>query len=90
MSKTPALPRRFDSLVKYARPSFLYVIYAIILWALPVGMIALFSPASAAAMTQAMTAYLSGIPDGLLALFGSAYLGYTAARQWGKVAGVDQ
>ncbi len=81
--------RKPDLWIKRARPSFLYVIYAVILWAIPLGLIALISPQRAEAMTRIMTAYLSGIPDSLLALFGTAYLGYTAARQWGKIAGVD-
>ncbi len=37
-----------------------------------------------------MTRYLAALPEALYALFGTGYLGYTAARQWGKVKGVDQ
>jgi len=37
-----------------------------------------------------MTAYFAGLPEPLYALFGAAYLGYTAARQWGKAKGTDQ
>jgi len=37
-----------------------------------------------------MTAYLRGLPEELYALFGTGYLGYTAARQWGKVKGVER
>ena len=37
-----------------------------------------------------MNAYLAGLPEPLYALFGTGYLGYTAARQWGKVKGVDR
>ncbi len=37
-----------------------------------------------------MNAYLSGIPEPLYALFGTGYLGYTAARTWGKIKGVDK
>ena len=37
-----------------------------------------------------MTAYLRGIPEELYALFGTGYLGYTAARQWGKIKGVER
>jgi hypothetical protein len=36
-----------------------------------------------------MNRYLRGLPDELYALFGTGYLGYTAARQWGKIKGVD-
>jgi hypothetical protein len=30
------------------------------------------------------------IPEELYALFGTGYLGYTAARTWGKVKGVER
>ena len=36
-----------------------------------------------------MNAYLAGIPEPLYALFGTGYLGYTAARAWGKAKGVE-
>jgi hypothetical protein len=37
-----------------------------------------------------MNAYLAGIPEPLYALFGTGYLGYTAARSWGKARGTDK
>ena len=73
-----------------ARPSFLYVIYALLLWALPMGLIAAFRPEAAQAIAAGMNAYLNGIPEPLYALFGTGYLGYTAARQWGKARGTDK
>lgn len=76
-----------DPWTSRARPSFLYVMYAIILWALPMGLIAAVKPDMAAGIARGMNAYLSGIPDSLWALFGTGYLGYTAARQWGKLNG---
>jgi len=36
-----------------------------------------------------MTSYLAALPESLYALFGTGYLGYTAARQWGKAKGTD-
>ncbi len=78
-----------DPWTSRARPSFLYVMYAIILWSVPMGVIAAFSPASAAAIATGMTAYLGALPEPLYALFGTGYLGYTVARQWGKIAGSD-
>jgi hypothetical protein len=36
-----------------------------------------------------MTGYLHAIPEPLYVLFGTGYLGYTAARQWGKARGTD-
>ena len=78
-----------DPWTSRARPSFLYVMYAMLLWALPVGVLSLFQPDAAARIAGSMTAYLRGLPDELYALFGTGYLGYTAARQWGKIKGVE-
>ena len=79
-----------DAWTSRARPSFLYVMYAMILWAVPMGLIAAFRPQAALAIANGMNAYLNGLPEPLYALFGTGYLGYTAARQWGKIAGSDK
>ncbi len=78
-----------DPWTSRARPSFLYVMYAIILWAIPMGILAAFRPQTATDIAIGMNAYLNGLPEPLYALFGTGYLGYTAARQWGKMKGVD-
>ena len=79
-----------DPWTSRARPSFLYMMYTLILWAIPMGLIACFSPRAAADIGGGITAYLNGLPEPLYALFGTGYLGYTVARQWGKVKGVDR
>jgi hypothetical protein len=79
-----------DPWTSRARPSFLYVMYALLLWAIPMGLIAAAAPDMAAHIAAGMTAYLNGIPEPLYALFGTGYLGYTAARQWGKAKGVEK
>ena len=79
-----------DPFTRRARPTFLYVMYALILLALPIGLVAAFSPATAAAINHGIAAYLRAIPEPLYALFGTGYLGYMAARQWGKIMGVDR
>jgi Holin of 3TMs, for gene-transfer release len=79
-----------DPWTSRARPSFMYVMYAIILWSIPMGLLAAIAPNMALLMSEGMTSYLSGIPDSLWALFGTGYLGYTAARQWGKAKGFDK
>ena len=79
-----------DPWTSRARPSFLYVMYVLILTALPMGLLSAFSPATASNIASGMNAYLAGLPEPLYALFGTGYLGYTAARQWGKVKGVDR
>jgi Holin of 3TMs, for gene-transfer release len=79
-----------DPWTSRARPSFLYVMYVIILWALPMGLIAAIRPELASGIANGMNSYLAGIPESLWALFGTGYLGYTAARQWGKAKGVER
>ena len=79
-----------DPWTSRARPSFLYAMYALILWAIPMGLIAAADPGMAKGIGEGMTAYLRGIPEELYALFGTGYLGYTAARTWGKVKGVER
>ena len=79
-----------DPWTSRARPSFLYAMYALILWAIPMGLISAVNPVMAKGIAEGMTAYLRGIPEELYALFGTGYLGYTAARTWGKVRGVER
>jgi hypothetical protein len=79
-----------DPWTSRARPSFLYMMYALILWSIPMGLIAAVDPRMATGIAGGMTAYLRGIPEELYALFGTGYLGYTAARTWGKVKGVEK
>ena len=78
-----------DPWTSRARPSFLYVMYILLLASLPMGVLSAFNPAAAREIAAGMNAYLAGLPEPLYALFGTGYLGYTAARQWGKVKGVE-
>jgi hypothetical protein len=79
-----------DPWTSRARPSFLYVMYVLMLWSIPMGLIAAADPAKATAIANGMTAYLRGLPAELYTLFGTGYLGYTAARTWGKVKGAER
>ena len=79
-----------DPWTSRARPSFLYVMYAMILWAIPMGLIAAAEPQMAQSIASGMNSYLGGLPEPLYALFGTGYLGYTVARQGGKVKGVER
>jgi hypothetical protein len=82
--------RSADPWTARARPGFLYVMYALLLWSIPMGLVAAVRPAIAEAIARGMTAYLNGIPEPLYALFGTGYLGYTVARSWGKAKGVER
>jgi hypothetical protein len=90
MSAIVAEAQSPDPWTSRARPSFLYVMYALMLWSIPMGLIAAHRPDMATAISTGMTGYLKALPDSLYALFGTGYLGYTAARQWGKVKGSDK
>lgn len=79
-----------DPWTSRARPSFLYVMYAMILFALPMGILSAFAPTAAEDIGTGITGYLRALPDELYTLFGTGYLGYTAARQWGKIKGVER
>lgn len=82
--------RRPDRWTLRARPTFLYVMYGLLLWSVPVGLIGGIWPDGAAAVIRAMRGYFEALPEPLYALFGTGYLGYTAARTWGKVKGVER
>lgn len=76
-----------DPWTSRARPSFLYVMYALLLWSIPMGLIAATRPEMASAIARGMNAYLAGLPEPLYTLFATGYLGYTVAREWGKAKG---
>lgn len=67
-----------DPWTSRARPSFLYMMYALILWAIPMGLIAASDPRIAKGIADGMTAYLRGIPEELYALLGT---GTSATRR---------
>lgn len=77
-----------DPWTSRARPSFLYVIYVLILASLPMGLVAAFTPDIAQRIITGFQAWLAAIPDPMVNLFGAAYLGYTGSRTFEKWKGV--
>lgn len=73
-----------DPWTSRARPSFLYVIYALILAAIPMGIIHAADPIAAQHITEGFRAWLAAIPEPMIQLFGVGYLGYTGARSFEK------
>ena len=73
-----------DPWTSRARPSFLYVMYVMILIAIPFAILWAFYPDVGDRMATGLQKWLAAIPDALWALFGAGYLGYTAARSWDK------
>ena len=84
MSAIVAEAKSSDPWTSRARPSFLYVVYIMILASIPMGLLSAFRPDLAAAVAKGMQAWLSSIPDGLWATFGLGYSGYSLARSWDK------
>ena len=76
--------------ISRARPTFLYVMYAMILWSIPIGLIAGIDPEIARQIADGTTRYLTALPEPLYALFGTGYLGYATLRQWGKAKGLER
>lgn len=73
-----------DPWTSRARPTFLYVIYLLILTAIPMGVLYAYDPAMAERIAEGFGKWLNAIPEPLYALFGAGYLGYTAFRSWDK------
>jgi len=73
-----------DKWTSRARPSFLYVIYTMILFAIPMGIVYAVNPTIAENITIGVQAWLKAIPSELWTVFGIGYLGYTGAREYGK------
>ena len=76
--------RSTDPWTSRARPSFLYVVYAYLLAAIPMGFLFAFQPESAAAVTDGVGQWLAAIPGEMWSLFGIGYLGYTGASSYDK------
>ena len=73
-----------DPWTSRARPSFLWVIYLLIVAAIPMGILSAFDSDMASQIATGMQSWLSAIPDALWNVFGIGYLGYTGAREYGK------
>ena len=73
-----------DPWTSRARPSFLYIIYIMILMGIPMGVLSAFQPEVAQRIAVGMQLWLGAVPESLWGLFGAGYLGYTGAREYGK------
>jgi len=88
MSAILAEAQSADPWTSRARPSFLYVMYIMILAAIPMGILSAFNPDIAVKIADGLKAWLNAIPNELWAVFGIGYTGYTVARSaWDKKAG---
>lgn len=79
-----------DPYTSRARPSFLYVMYIVILAGLPLAVLAIWFPAEVAAVQTSFSGWVKGIPEEMWWLFGTGYLGYAGARTWEKSKGASK
>lgn len=90
MSAILAEAQSADPWTSRARPSFLYVIYVVILLGVPMGFLSAVQPEVAERVAAGFGAWLHAVPEALWALFGAGYLGYTGFRSWDKSRGLSK
>jgi Holin of 3TMs, for gene-transfer release len=76
-----------DKWTSRARPSFLYVVYILLLAGIPMGVVFAISPTTAGAVTTGFRGWLSAIPSEIIELFKWVMLGYIGGRSFEKVKG---
>lgn len=74
-----------DPWTSRARPSFMYVMYVMILASIPMGFLFATKPEVAMAVTAGVANWLKALPEEMWWLFGAGYLGYTGSRTFEKV-----
>lgn len=74
-----------DPWTSRSRPSFMYVMYLMILASIPMGFLFAFRPEVAMAVTAGVKNWLAALPEEMWWLFGAGYLGYTGSRTFEKV-----
>jgi hypothetical protein len=79
-----------DPWTSRARPTFLYVMYGVILLAFAGGIIGVWFPRHVDLAAANIGKLLAAIPDSLWWLFGAGYLGYTGARSFDKWRGTSR
>jgi len=79
-----------DKWTSRARPSFLYVVYLLLLSSIPMGILFAFQPEVAQNVILGFQGWLDAIPDNIITLFGTVMLGYVGARTYEKKIGVTK
>lgn len=73
-----------DPWTSRARPAFMYVMYIMILAAIPMGVLSCFNPEAALSIAEGMKLWLAAIPSAMWSTFGIGYSGYAIARSMDK------
>lgn len=90
MSAVLAEAQSPDPWTSRARPSFMYVMYTMILAAIPMGVLSAYDASLAYDVAEGMKMWLTAIPEELYTLFGVGYLGYAGSRMFEKKWGVSK
>lgn len=90
MSAILAEAQSTDPWTSRARPSFLYVVYLLILFAIPMGFLSAISAETAQAVATGFGVWLKAIPDSVVDLFQWVMLGYVGGRSWEKIKGATK
>lgn len=90
MSAILAEAQSSDPWTSRARPSFMYVIYTMLLFGIPMGFISAYDPAIATNVANGFKLWLAAIPSDLYALFGVGYVGYAGFRSYEKGKGLTK
>lgn len=80
--------RSADPWTSRARPTFLYLMYFLILLLVLGAIVGIWWPQQVFQAAENLSKLLGAIPEQLWWLFGTGYLGYTGARMWEKGKGV--
>ncbi|CAB4166535.1 Holin of 3TMs, for gene-transfer release [uncultured Caudovirales phage] len=90
MSLMLAEAQSTDRWTSRARPTMMYVMYVMILAAIPMGVLWAIEPVYAERVSIGMQKWLAAIPDSLWNLFAFCFCGYTVSRTFEKTKGVAQ
>lgn len=77
-----------DPWTSRARPSFLYVVYILLLMSIPMGVMTVINPDAATHFTEGFKGWLAAIPEPILTLFGTVMLGYVVGRSYEKTKSI--
>ena len=76
-----------DKWTSRARPSFLYVVYLLLLAAIPMGIVYAVSPDTAGNISKGFHDWLTSLPPDIVSLFQWVMLGYIGGRSFEKIRG---
>ena len=79
-----------DPWTSRARPTFLYVFYALLILCVIGGILGIWWPDRVTTAAQNIASLMAALPEELWWVFGVGYLGYTGARSFDKRRGVTR